>query len=623
MPRRPRTLKPVRPSAAIKAQYQRELDTLISEMQRSIFYWLRANYRKVEPEIAADANPVKLLQRLMNRMTKQWRERFYERADEIATRFISKTEKHTTRSFQKALKDAGMTIEFKPTQPVKDAMEAAVNENVLLIKSIADHHLSEVNQMVMRAVSNGSDWTGVAEQLEDRFGITKRRAHNIVRDQESKATASINRARQIETGLFEAIWVHSAGGKTQRASHVKAGRDKLKFDVREGALIDGERIWPGTEINCFPGDTLVSLDHGCQKIWRRHYEGHILSTEIEGVKIRTTPNHPFLTNKGWVAAQFINRGDDIWKARRKDIDPGVSNPYVGQTTFENAFETLRSLGKGIRGCVGVFNFHSDIPDTEVETVGVEPALSFKGNFSSRESIRQLLFPHTDSGTFVEIDFSPKVGHSSEPGSSGDALKFFGTTVSEADDVCFAASSYGKTQCIQSSSNEKPTLTHLASDLVDRNLVAVEMSDGGIDVVSLPRSVAVLIAPNDFRNCSLGDTQHTSDGDRGVSFSIKPKDLFGVDMDIVDARSVIEHLCVNPCFSEVLAEFICRYGKVIGKSFECGEFVYERNSLRDEFRREFFKGHVYTLQSDNGMYSIGHASTATKNCRCVSKIVLPF
>ena len=230
MPRRPKTLRPVRPSAAIKAQYLKELDALISEMQRSIHYWLRANYRKVEPEIATDANPVKLLQRLMNRMTKRWRARFYERSDEIAKRFISSSEKHTSQSFQKALKDAGITVKFKPTQPVKDAMEAAVNENVLLIKSIADHHLSEVNQLVMRAVTKGGEWGGVAEELENRFGITRRRAQNIVRDQSSKATASINRARQIETGLYEAIWIHSAGGKTQRASHVKAGRDKLKFD---------------------------------------------------------------------------------------------------------------------------------------------------------------------------------------------------------------------------------------------------------------------------------------------------------------------------------------------------------------------------------------------------------
>ncbi|WP_415429989.1 phage minor head protein [Acetobacter malorum] len=88
------------------------------------------------------------------------------------------------------------------------------------------------------------------QTLQQRFGITRRRAANIARDQNAKVTSAINKQRQIETGLFEAEWVHSAGGKHPRASHVEAGRKKLRFDVREGALIDGERIWPGQKPNC-------------------------------------------------------------------------------------------------------------------------------------------------------------------------------------------------------------------------------------------------------------------------------------------------------------------------------------------------------------------------------------
>ena len=250
MAKQPRTLKPVRPNAGIEAQYRKELDALIEEMHRSIFWWLRANYKKVEPQIATDANPVKLLQRLMNKVTKRWRSRFFERSEEIAQRFADKTAWHTDKQLKKNLKDAGMTVKFKPTEGVKNAIEAAVNENVLLIKSIAEHNLSEVNQMVMRAVSQGNDWAGVSEQLSERFGITRRRAKNIVRDQAAKATSAINRQRQIELGLFDAIWVHSSGGKTQRASHVKASQDKLKYDIREGAYIDGKWIHPGSEINC-------------------------------------------------------------------------------------------------------------------------------------------------------------------------------------------------------------------------------------------------------------------------------------------------------------------------------------------------------------------------------------
>ncbi len=58
------------------------------------------------------------------------------------------------------------------------------------------------------------------------------------------------RARYQELGITEAIWCHSAAGKEPRPSHVKAGKEKLRFDVNKGALIDGEYILPGEKINC-------------------------------------------------------------------------------------------------------------------------------------------------------------------------------------------------------------------------------------------------------------------------------------------------------------------------------------------------------------------------------------
>ena len=56
--------------------------------------------------------------------------------------------------------------------------------------------------------------------------------------------------RRIELGITSAIWIHSGAGKEPRPSHVKAGADKLEFELSKGAYIDGKYILPGTEINC-------------------------------------------------------------------------------------------------------------------------------------------------------------------------------------------------------------------------------------------------------------------------------------------------------------------------------------------------------------------------------------
>ena len=102
----------------------------------------------------------------------------------------------------------------------------------------------------MRGFTNGRDLKQISDELQKHYGVTKRRAAFISRDQSNKLTATVTQARRIDLGLFKAVWIHSAGGKMPRASHVKAGKDRLEFDVREGALIDGEYIQPGYLPNC-------------------------------------------------------------------------------------------------------------------------------------------------------------------------------------------------------------------------------------------------------------------------------------------------------------------------------------------------------------------------------------
>jgi uncharacterized protein with gpF-like domain len=97
-------------------------------------------------------------------------------------------------------------------------------------------------------VQAGRDLGYLSKELQDRYGITKRRAALIARDQNNKATAVITRVRQQELGVTECVWLHSHGGKHPRPSHVAA--DNKKYDVSKGMFLDGKWTWPGVEVNC-------------------------------------------------------------------------------------------------------------------------------------------------------------------------------------------------------------------------------------------------------------------------------------------------------------------------------------------------------------------------------------
>ena len=250
--KKPKTARAVHPNKGVEAAYHKRLDQLVSDMVRSFDYWITAAYKANPPrmEVAMDAHPSQALAKRIRALTKQWEKRFNDVAKTVAEKFVDSGQVATTKAFQSALKDAGWTVDFQMTPAMRDAANAAVVENVGLIKSIPQKYATEVEGIVMRGFVNGRDLAYITEGLAKQTGICRRRAATIARDQSNKLTAAVTQARRVELGLFEAIWQHSGGGKEPRQSHVKAGKDKLKYDVREGAYIDGDYIRPGELINC-------------------------------------------------------------------------------------------------------------------------------------------------------------------------------------------------------------------------------------------------------------------------------------------------------------------------------------------------------------------------------------
>lgn len=260
--RNQRTLPPVRANAGIEASYRRKLDALVAQMHKSVIYWLSAAYRANEPEIAQDApdaggheprrSPAVALRDRVRRIARQWQRRFDNAAPELSKYFATTAAQRSDATLKGILKKAGMTVEFRLSRAANDVLQATVAENVSLIKSIASQHLTQVEGAVMRSVQAGRDLASLTAELEHQYGVTRRRAAFIARDQNNKATANLSRVRQVELGIEEAIWVHSGGGKEPRPTHLKAGREKQRYNIREGWFDPAvqKHILPGELPNC-------------------------------------------------------------------------------------------------------------------------------------------------------------------------------------------------------------------------------------------------------------------------------------------------------------------------------------------------------------------------------------
>lgn len=245
-------LRPVHPNAGIEADYRRKLDALIAEMAGSVQYWIESAYRNNEPQIAQDETPADAMRRAMKKLSTRWLKRFDKISLKLADYFAKSVEKRSSASLRKALKDGGFTVEFKMTPAMRDIVDATVHANVALINSIPEQYLAQVEGIVMRSVQTGRDLGQVTKDLQEQFGVTRRRAALIARTQNNMATSAMSRARQLEVGLEEAVWVHSGGGHEPRPTHLAAGRERVRYKIAEGWLDPaiGEHIQPGSLPNC-------------------------------------------------------------------------------------------------------------------------------------------------------------------------------------------------------------------------------------------------------------------------------------------------------------------------------------------------------------------------------------
>lgn len=217
-------------------------------MQASVVYWLSANYRASGAAVAMDASPAVVMRNAMQKLAKRWTRRFDDMAQKLADRFANDAMKNADVSLATAFKDAGFTVEFKMTSQMNNALQATIAENVGLIRSIPEKYFTEVEGLVMRSVARGRDLGYLTDELQKRYGITRRRAALIARDQNAKATSVMQSARQRSLGITHGIWRHSHAGKEPRQSHVKS--DGKKFELSKGLMIDGKLTFPGQEINC-------------------------------------------------------------------------------------------------------------------------------------------------------------------------------------------------------------------------------------------------------------------------------------------------------------------------------------------------------------------------------------
>ena len=188
----------------------------------------------------------------------KWRSpAFSGAAKSISGDFVKAMNVQNSSRFAKAVKPIGVTgIDiFGDSPKLQDILSASIADNTRLITSIPEQYLNNVQSIVMSNMRSGLRPSAIVKQLQDQFGVTKRRAQLIARDQTSKANGELSKQRQEDTGFEYFRWVDSDDIRVRDRHEAIANKDvgygKGVYRWDDPPKDEkGKPIIPGEPINC-------------------------------------------------------------------------------------------------------------------------------------------------------------------------------------------------------------------------------------------------------------------------------------------------------------------------------------------------------------------------------------
>lgn len=190
---------------------------------------------------------------------------------------------------------------------------------------------------------------------------------------------------------------------TELDESVRPTHKKVEGDVVLGGqdfIVGGAHMpYPGYPLapisetaNCFPAGTMVTgLVDGA---YRREYSGDMVEVVTrEGKKLTGTPNHPVLTDKGWVPLQLLMEGDYL-VSYSNNIQSAIGHHVQGRPAGDIAqvFDTLAMSQDLVRISRGGVNFHGELPEGDVDVVLIDRALQRYTMTPADEFVRKFFLP---------------------------------------------------------------------------------------------------------------------------------------------------------------------------------------------------------------------------------------
>lgn len=129
-------------------------------------------------------------------------------------------------------------------------LEKWIQENVGFIKTIPEETLDRMQKIVYDGFTRGRSTARMVKEIQQAYGVGRRRAELIARDQTAKLNGQIQQAQQRDAGITEYIWYTCMDGRV-RQRHRELHGKKFRWD--DPPVVDkksGRKCHPGQDFQC-------------------------------------------------------------------------------------------------------------------------------------------------------------------------------------------------------------------------------------------------------------------------------------------------------------------------------------------------------------------------------------
>jgi len=204
------------------------------------------------------------------------------------------------------------------------------------------------------------------------------RALTIARTEQLRAFRMASTAQYRESGIVK--------GFKRLATHDT--RTCLACLMSDGEVFDSaEELSDHPNGRCLVPESLVA-GPGIRALVSRRYEGDVVTVGLaSGQFVTVTPNHPVLTDRGWVAAQFIQEGDNVvCGSFGQGAAPGVGPDEYQVPTLIEQIPCALGMNRLASVPATAKDFHGDGRGSDVYVVWTNGLLGDDGKAASLKPV---------------------------------------------------------------------------------------------------------------------------------------------------------------------------------------------------------------------------------------------